>query len=192
MAITVEDGTGLSDANSYLSVSDADAYWADRANATSPGGIAWSSASEKEGALIEASQYLDSTYSWVWNNPPHYISELSGVYYSPYPTVYVPLKETTQGLLWPRVNAYDAQTKVWQDGVPQKVKDATVELALIALDGALLTVQGRKTKRESVGSIEVEYMDASSPYDTYPHVDRILTGLYRYSRNGGSRKLERA
>lgn len=54
MALIVEDGTGLADAESYLSVADADTYHADRNNE------AWQdySTAEKEAALRKATQYI--------------------------------------------------------------------------------------------------------------------------------------
>ncbi|MGO4326739.1 DnaT-like ssDNA-binding protein [Cupriavidus sp. 2TAF22] len=56
MAIVVEDGTGKPDANSYVSVAEADAYHADRGN------TAWASATAKEAKLINATAYADSMY----------------------------------------------------------------------------------------------------------------------------------
>lgn len=191
MAFTVEDGTGLSGATSYLSVGDADTYWGDRNNASSPGGNAWTDATtaEKEGALVEASQYLDANFDWVWNNPPLWQGRINPL--SPL-SAYTPLKNEDQGLKWPRNAAYDEETYVLQSGVPDKVKDATAEMALIALDGALLAPRerGGMVKREAVGSLQVEYMNAASSGTTYPKIDRMLTGLYW--RKGGSRKLRRS
>jgi len=191
MAFTVEDGTGKSGANSYLSVADADTYWADRNNASSPDGNAWTGASqsEKEGALVEASAYLDATYEWVWNNPPLWrgsespISQLEA---------FTPLVNKEQGLKWPRNTAYDEQTYILLDGVPQKVKDATAEAALLALDGSLLEPQerGGMVKREAVGPLSVEYMDGAPGETSYPFLNRMLWGVYW--RKGGRRRLRRA
>ena len=191
MAFLVEDGTGVTDANSYLSVADADTYWGDRVNATSPDGNAWTDASqsEKEGALIEASAYLDATYDWVWNNPPHWQSSVNPI--SPL-AAYTPLVSEDQGLKWPRQAAYDEETYVLQSGVPQKVKDATAEVALNALDGQILTTRerGGMVKREQVGNVSVEYMNNAPGGTSYPMIDRILNGLYW--QKDGSRKLRRA
>jgi hypothetical protein len=191
MAFTVEDGTGVTGANSYLSVADADTYWADRANASSPDGTAWSGAStaDKEGALVEASQYLDANFQWVWNNPPRWqgwINPLGPL------EAYTPLKSDGQGLQWPRRAAYDEETYVLQDGVPQKVKDATAELAIYALDGRLMSSRDRggMIKREQVGNLEVEYMDNAPGGTSFPYIDRLLTGLYW--QKSGRTKLRRA
>lgn len=58
MAFTVEDGTGLPNANSYASVETADAYFADLQNAT------WAALSvdAKQSALIQATMYIDTRW----------------------------------------------------------------------------------------------------------------------------------
>lgn len=58
MAFVVEDGTGVSNANSYALVADADAYWADRGN------TAWAalSNSNKQIALVKATDYIDNRF----------------------------------------------------------------------------------------------------------------------------------
>lgn len=58
MALIIENGTGLPDANSYVSIEEADAYLGAR-NLTN-----WTGQSEevKEAALINATDYLNLTY----------------------------------------------------------------------------------------------------------------------------------
>lgn len=59
MALIVEDGSGLDDAESYVSVADADNY------ATAHGLSAWTGADAvKESALRKATQYIDTTYNF--------------------------------------------------------------------------------------------------------------------------------
>lgn len=60
MALVVEDGTGLAKADSYISVEQADAYM------ISMGHEAWADASQsdKEKALRQATQYVDSRYRY--------------------------------------------------------------------------------------------------------------------------------
>ena len=60
MALIVEDGTGLSDANSYVGVAYADAYFLAR-NVT-----AWASLTIKEALLIQATDYMEAVYSESW------------------------------------------------------------------------------------------------------------------------------
>lgn len=79
MALIVEDGTGLPNADSYLSVVAADAYHAAMGN-----DAVWQplNATDKEAALRRATQYLDTRYRWRGE----------------------PLT-TTQALAWPRTSA---------------------------------------------------------------------------------------
>lgn len=59
MALVVEDGTGLSTAESYLSVADANAYH------TAMGNTGWTGAdAAKEVALRRGAQYLDANYQF--------------------------------------------------------------------------------------------------------------------------------
>lgn len=59
MAIT-EDGTGLVDADSYVSVSEADSFFSTRNETSWFGG-------GKEASLLIASEYIDITYSFLGN-----------------------------------------------------------------------------------------------------------------------------
>jgi hypothetical protein len=57
--LTVEDGTGVPNANCYISLSDCDAYHSERSNA------GWTGAnSVKEAAIIRAADYLEWAYDW--------------------------------------------------------------------------------------------------------------------------------
>lgn len=62
MALVVEDGTGLADAEAYIAVADADAYHAARGNA------AWAAlATEaKEAALRLGADYMGAVYGLRW------------------------------------------------------------------------------------------------------------------------------
>lgn len=109
MALVVENGTGIIGAESYASVAETDAWYAGRpgADATS-----WAAASEpqKEGALREASLYLDV----------HFLSGRS-----PY--------VDGQGLGWPFDDwEYSLATL-------QTLKRATMMIAPLALSSALVS-----------------------------------------------------
>ncbi|MAR55997.1 MAG: hypothetical protein CMM93_02335 [Rickettsiales bacterium] len=70
MAFVTEDGTGLAEANSYVSVAEADAYHADRGNA------AWiGEDSAKQSALIKATDYLEQTYGRRWKGERLYADQ---------------------------------------------------------------------------------------------------------------------
>lgn len=158
MPLVVEDGTGLANAEAYISVADATTYHAARGNA------AWAGFSDslKEQLLRKATEYMQQMYRTRWLS---------------YRTT------NTQALDWPRaeVPLYDAprgygafSSYVPNNIVPVEVQRACAELALIANDGALAPVQDRVTVSEKVGPIEVQYDPSRSPYKTYPHVDRML------------------
>ncbi len=61
MAFTVEDGTGVDGANSYVTVAEADTYHSDRANAAWTGEDA-----AKQAALIKATDYIEQNYQGRW------------------------------------------------------------------------------------------------------------------------------
>lgn len=165
MALVVEDGTGLSTAESYLSVADADTYHSNRGNST------WTGTDEvKEQALRKATQYLDATYTWKGT-----------------------INSTTQSLNWPRDGVTDRDGRDLDDSVPQLLKDATAELALAALSADLLTITTNSdyVKREKVGDLEVEYKDGSPVGRQYRLVSRILSGLYSSKIGGNAINLSR-
>lgn len=165
MSIVVEDGTGLSNAESYISVAEANTYHTNRGNSSWTGTDA-----VKEAALRKATQYLDVTY--VWNGD---------------------IKSTTQSLNWPRDNVVDNQGRDLEDSVPQKIKDATAELAVASLSADLLTVTSNSdyVKREKVGELEIEYKDGSPVGREYSLVSRIVSGLYSSKIGGNNINLTR-
>ncbi len=146
MALTV--GT-----DSYLSVVEADAYWAERNNSR------WAAALpvDKEAALREATQYLDGRYDWVGDHPGG-----------------------GQQLGWPRAGAFDHEGRPLT-GIPQKVAQATAELALQALGEPLAPAEARggRTRRERVGPLEVEYLAGAPGGRSYPFVTLLLKGLFK-------------
>jgi hypothetical protein len=107
MAFIVEDGTGMSNANAYVSVEDADAYISDytRNNTT------WGNSSTvlKQGYIKEATQSLDL----IWGGR------------------FVGVKlDVNQALSFPRFGGYDREGYVLAtDVVPKLIKHATAELA---------------------------------------------------------------
>lgn len=66
MALVVETGLGVTGADSYAAVAEADQYWADRGGAAD-----WGTATEqaKEAALRLASEYIDIHYLAAWGEP---------------------------------------------------------------------------------------------------------------------------
>lgn len=103
-SLVVETGAGLADAQSYISVIEADTYLSEHEDPS-----AWNASDDpqKEQALRLATQYLDAQYGDAW----------VGVRLS-----------STQALDWPRAWAYDHRGNA-VDGVPQRIKDCTAEMA---------------------------------------------------------------
>lgn len=167
MTIVVETGTGSSTADSYISVADADTYHSNLSNS------AWASAddADKEVALRKATQYLDATYKWI------------GTIYS-----------TTQSLGWPRVSVTDKEGRDLDYSVPLNIKNATCELALIALSSSLVvnTDSSSYIKREKVGPIETEYKDGAPSQTQYNYVSRLLKGLHIGSSSSNTVSVVRA
>lgn len=167
MAFTVEDGTGLADANAYAAVAFVDSYHSDRGNAT------WTGTSiVKEQAIIRATDYVERRFG------------LDFIGNKEFPDV--------QALSFPRINLYDREGYA-VEGVPTKLKQAIAEYALRALSADLLADPASTDKittlREKIGPIETEtrYSENLVGYDLpeYPAADALLAE-YLASRGGSS------
>lgn len=163
MAFTVEDGSGVAGANSYVSIADANAYFADRNDST------WAGLQDevKQKGILDATAYIEAKYrgSWVGS-----------------------LYDTAQGLSWPRIGAYDPEGRDLDGGVPVDLIAVVCRLALqSATSGDLEVAQDRggQVKREKVGPIETEYEPGAPAGSTYPYVDDMISGLVR----GGGHSL---
>lgn len=164
MAIIVEDGTGLPNSESYVSVSDATTYHANRGNS------AWTALATdalREQALRKATDYLMQAYRSRWKG---------------YRT-----KPSTQALDWPRqgVVVDDAYLIEYVDDniIPDELKNACCELALKSVSGELAPDIERETASETVGSLSVSYFQGSKQHTVYRAIDMMLRPLLK---NGGS------
>lgn len=159
MALIVEDGTGKTDAQSYVDLTYVNSYFAARAVG------AWTGADAvKEAAIIRAMDYLETHWQFLGTKQ--------------YPG-------NPQALEWPRVGIYD---ELGQEvtGIPDRLKRAVAEYAVRALAAPLapdpLTNQtGQvKRKREKLGPIEEETEYTGAPpanVISYPAADILLRGL---------------
>ena len=160
-SFVVEDGTGLSTANSYLSVANADTY---HSNVTRSDDWSGATVAVKQNALIVATQYLDIRYQGRWRG-----YRASG----------------TQALAWPRASVEDDDGYVLDStALPQKLKDACAELALrVVLGDDLLgtvTETGEVVSESvTVGPIsESKSYAGGKPYGyEYPKLDALVRGL---------------
>lgn len=166
MALVVEDGTGLSTAESYISVADADTYHVARGHTTWTGTDA-----VKEAALRVATTYIDGTYR----------------------TRFPGTKLTKeQALQWPRSGATDAEGwEIEETEIPTALKNATAEAAWreLVTPGSLnpdLEAGGSVVReRSKAGPVEVETeyrTDAVVGRSSFDILDTILAAILRGSR----------
>jgi len=161
MSLTVEDGSGLANAESYVSVSDAAAYAAAR-------GLAF-----PVSPIAPAEQALRRATAWI-----------DGKYRSRFPGSRT--HSRGQALEWPRMYATDADgNEIASDEIPVEIVNATIEAAVreMASPGSLSpdVTPGKVKKSARVGDIEVEYaVGTGNAYDQRPVVsviDGILSSL---------------
>lgn len=156
MALTVEDGSVVSGAESYLSVADADTYFT---NHGSPSDWTGATTAAKEAALRYATRWLDQNFTWKSN-----------------------IYSTSQVLDWPRIAFYDDDDRTigGVNNMPQELLDATAEMALAHIQESLVE-PGNNIYRERVGSAEVVYNGAGGSKKSYHFVSRMLHRLGRPS-----------
>lgn len=139
--------------NSYVDEAEADAYFADSINSA-----AWdaSSSSTKNKALISATRYLDRQ---LWQGVK---------------TV------DTQDLEWPRTGAFCNGVQVDPNTVPDRIKEAQMEMAQKLISSPTLSNNlntGSNTKRAKAGSAEVEFFRATKG-TILPDVVQQLAGCF--------------
>ena len=173
MALITEDGTGKTDAESYISVTDADTYFSNRGNA------AWAAlnTAAKEAALRKATDYMAARYEMAW----------AGL-----------RKTSTQALDWPRyyaprrdvVGGYRCLPLYHSDTiVPVGVQRACAELAVRASADDLSPDVGAQVKSETVGPISVVYADGARQDTRFALVDSMLVA---YLKGAGQIPVVRA
>ena len=106
----VENGTGLTDANSYVDVTFADDYF------TARGVSGWETleTTQKEQALIKATDFIDNVFQWKGKKAT-----------------------TEQALRFPRINLTDYEGNVIT-GVPTCLKQAVCDTAILSSSGTEL------------------------------------------------------
>lgn len=164
MPFVVEDGTGLSNATSYVSVADARAYWADV-------GVTFSQTdTELEQALVAATRYIELRFSGQFRGH------------------LVVINAPRQRLSWPRYNVWDCDGLLLaSDEVPEVIKNATSEYMRRALESELLPDPSGDPfvtrQRDKVGPVETETERLPGLYTIreYPFADSLIEELtYNY------------
>lgn len=154
MALVKETGSGLSNSNAYDDVAGVTAYLSDRGytlTGTTP---------LQEAAIIKASDFLDSTYTWLGSRV-----------------------SATQSMAWPRAGASDIAEgfSIASNIVPNAVKRAVAELAYKVTSGVILLQdldRGGRLASVTVGPISVSY-EPNSPTGIVYGITGLLKGLLR-------------
>lgn len=166
MTLIVEDGTGKSTAESYISVADADTYHSNRGNTD------WAAltTAEKERLLRIATDYMVAVYRLRWDGY-RYVNTQS----LDWPRIYVPVRDICSVNAFPQYVDFDV--------VPTQVQNACAEFALKANSETLLADQDQVTIREKVGPIEVEYDKFSPQFKRYLQIENLLSIYFASSAN---------
>jgi hypothetical protein len=157
MALVVEDGSDVPNANSYVSDGDLTAYAA-TIGATLP-----SDGAAREILLVKAMRYIEARASRYRGNRTY----------------------TDQALSWPRNYVWLDDTGCFSNtAIPAQLKTAQMELAIAAqtIDFYPLiqaNVAGALTDKK-IGPLEFKYDSsiAANPLPTIPYVDQLLSQLY--------------
>jgi hypothetical protein len=155
MTIIVEDGTIVTGANSYVSEAELTAFASSRA-------ITLSSNYTTEQLLILAMDYIESL-------------EYKGI-----------KRLHTQPLQWPRVDVYIDGYYNNTENIPKELKNGLMQTAVAISNGYNpLAETIRKTVREKVGDLEVEYASSSSSRTIDKKINAYLYKLIS-GGNGGN------
>lgn len=162
--LIIEDGTLVPDANSYISVAEADSYWVDHGSPVQWTGL---TEDEKEVALIQATEYLETNYCFRSC-----------------------LQSTTQSLSFPRLAFYDKEGRLLagEGVIPKQIKNAQAELALrVVIDNSArldTSPSDSNIIEEKVGDHEITFSEPNSQsYNLYPYVQKLLRNFILSSLN---------
>lgn len=162
MAIIVEDGTVVTNANSYVSVAFADNYF----EIDEIYFATWDAMSdaEKETRLRWATRVLDQKVIWRGTKT-----------------------DVDSALRWPRTGVRDRDgNTIDDDEMPVQLMEVTCELAKFLETTDPTTSQGGDAlKRIAVDVIEIEYQDGTSQPEAPPIFNQLLRGLGSYPVAGG-------
>lgn len=154
--------------NAYATSEEVAAYWEARNDNT----FDEAGEAQQDAVIIAATAYLDANFRWSGR-----------------------IASTAQLLGWPRSCAYDHEGRTLS-GIPQRVKDATAELAKLALSGPLVSMSVGGTqgaiKREKFGPVDIEYdTTAGNASGGYSFVLSLLRGIGSFKDGSGTLKVVR-
>jgi len=156
MALVVEDGTGKSNANSFVD----DAYFRAWAKVRGRADLIPQSGTEREPFLVLAADYIANEKRFTWR----------GV-----------RKTAEQSMPWPRTGVVDADGLSWSSAaVPWRVMMAQCELAWLNMTGVDLQPalsRGGQIISETVGPISTTYANAAPAETEFPAAVGVLEPL---------------
>ena len=166
MPLIVEDGTGIINADSYVSASEFGTYADDN-------GLSYADFSddEIEQAIRRGTRYIDGNYASRWPGSKTYGRD--------------------QRLAWPRENVLDSDgSEIPDNEIPWDLKAATIEAShreLIEPGGLVPDAGGAPVTSETVGPISVSYaspQNQNGGRPTRPVIDDLLYSLLLPSSEG--------
>lgn len=164
----VETGTGLSNATSYLTVAEANAFISTNILAYP----AWDALTTgaKEAVLIQASRFLDNRTRWRGQK-----------------TV------AASGLRWPRVGVSDRDgITIDDDVVPEEVKQATAELARFLAFNDLGSFRSQDGLKQVTADVVTLIFNENYRLPKVPsEIQHIIFGLGSITGNRGFGKIKR-
>jgi hypothetical protein len=172
MALIVENGTGLANAESYISVADATIYHNNHGNA------AWAAIATdtiREQLLRKATDYMMAVYRQKWAGY-RYDSTQS----LDWPRLYVPILDVLSANQFPQYVDFNI--------VPTLISNACAELALKENSETLMSDVTQATIKEKVDVIEIEYDKYSPQYKRYVQIDNLLS-IYFQSKDGTAKLI---
>jgi len=145
--LSIDASVGTLTANSYVTIAEADAYFANHISSDS-----WDTYTQRSALLINASRLLD--HYMDWNGTPVN-------------------NETIQSMGWPRYDVYDVDSDI----IPQRVKNATFELANYIAGNSGISSDLAEVNKIKVGPITIDLDSEGSGYLLPPQISRILSNL---------------
>lgn len=164
MALTIEDGSGVAGATSYIDVAAARTYAVAR-------GLALPAADgEVEALLIKAMDFIEA-----------YRGDFQGL-----------KTAATNPLQWPRTGVTLDGYPLAEDAIPQVLKDAQAQLAVDAQNADLMpTGTGREVVMERVDVVQVQYAESgnTNPQPIFTKAEALLKPLFKSGLFGSLRSL---
>ncbi len=163
MALIVEDGSIVENANTYIDIAYLDAYWTALGNADAVTSLT------KEVNILQAMQYIENYYGQRYQGSK---------------------VDADQSLLWPRSGVTLEGFALDEDVIPERLKKAVSEATEKARLGLLpsdIQAANMYVTRKKVGPIEIEYGGSGgavyNPNNVFQMIDWLMGPLLRYGPN---------